>query len=267
MSPDRAIDQTFELLDTPNPAEVAFRIAVGKHNLRVADLPAEGDAYKSLRCQADKPRVDEFGDYVMTKREDGPPGYFFFFFGQDKTDAEKRTPWKTHDGDGQTYEWPRVVRGILFAEDTDFPVEVRTGVNLTTEQPRLRARLNETERTFAHCRTVLKYYQAPTEFKVPARVQPATSRLRWVINGDEDEADCLHPTLTLPAAGSRWSVRYNAGASLPGVPSAQRTFPATPMQDWQPFVIRSTHRQHPSGVWEYIEEWIIPPNRPQPPTP
>jgi hypothetical protein len=155
---------------------------------------------------------------------------------------------------------------ILFAEDEEFPVTVNIGVNLTVKRARLRAKEQKTERTFALCKTKLKKYLSPTPFEVPQRIQPATSEVEWVINGQEFKLSCLHPELTLPAAGKYWSSKYTVG-KVTGIPSDLRTFPATPMKDWQPFVIGRTRRQREDlGLYEMIEQWIIPPDRPKLPS-
>lgn len=260
-------DAVLTKVPTPLVGEWALRLAVTERVVRPDLVLTEGLAYRDLPINhALKPEVNLWGDYLLTKVVDGPPGYHYYFFAKPKTDLQKRTPYYDEPGDGRHYQWPTVLHGILFAEDMEFPVERRTLPNVTLELPRLVARVNKTDEAFALCATRVKKYLAPTAFRQPERIQPTTSELEWVINGRAERLSCLHPTIALPAAGRDWNMKYSVGR-VPGLPADTRTFPATPMIDWEPFVISRQHRQRDAdGLYELIEEWVLPPDRAAQPT-
>jgi hypothetical protein len=241
-----------------------FRVAISTSQIRVEDLPPRRTAYKDTAFRAVNARMDLWGNYSLIEYVNGPQGYVYAHFAKNKTDDERTTPYYEEPGVSRHYEWPTVLHGILFAEDTEFPVQVNIGVNLTVKRARLIARASKTERTFALCRTVVKKYLSDRPFVVVQRHQPAASEVEWVINGQPEKLVCLHDKLTLPAAGGNWSIKYSAGR-INGIPGDTRTFPATPMKDWEPFVISQSHRQlDESRMWELIEEWILPPDRAEP---
>jgi len=243
-----------------------FRVAIATSQIRVEDLPARLTAYKDTALRAVNARMDLWGSYILIEYVNGPAGYVWAHFAKNKTDEQKLTPYYDEPGNSDHYEWPAVLHGILFAEDSEFPVTVNIGVNLTVKRQRLVAKEQKTERTFALCKTRVKKYLSATPFEVPHRPQPATSEVEWVINGQTFKLSCLHKELTLPAAGNNWSAKYTVG-QVTGMPGETRTFPATPMKDWEPFVTAQTHRQlEDSRLWELVEQWIIPPNRPKLPT-
>jgi hypothetical protein len=267
MTPNPTSDDILTPVPTPRVGEWALRLAVTKRVVRPDLILTEGTTYRNLPINHTlKPDVHLWGDYLLTKVEPGPPGYDYYWFGKPKTDLEKRTPYYDEPGDGRHYQWPTVLHGVLFAEDYEFPVETRIGVDLTVERARLVAKVNKTDEAFALCATRIKKYLAPTAFKQPERIQPTTSEVEWVINGVPERLSCLHRTITLPAAGRDWSLKYSVG-NIPGLPGETRTFPATPMADWEPFVISRTHRQREDiGLYELVEEWVIPPDRAAQPT-
>ena len=260
-----ASDSILTKVPTPLTGEWALRLMVSQSVVRPGYVIAEGMTYRDLRIDtALKPEVDLWGDYVLTRVTGAEGGYNAYWFARARTDEERATPYKVEPGRRRHYEWPAVLHGILFAEDTEFPVEVNIGVNLTVKRARLIARASKTERTFALCNTLLKRYLSEKPFELPQRPQPAASEVEWVINGQPEKLVCLHDKLILPAAGNNWSLKYSAG-KINGIPGDTRTFPATPMKDWEPFVISGDPSQRESdGLYELIEEWIIPPDRAQP---
>jgi hypothetical protein len=264
MTPRPASDSILTKVPTPITGEWALKLLVSESAVRPDYVITDGMAYKDLRIDLSaRPEVDFWGNYILTQVTDGPPGYNTYWFGKPKTEEEAFTPYYDKPGDSEHYEWPAVLHGILFAEDPEFPVTINIGVNLTIKRERLVAKEQKTERTFALCKTRVKKYLSPTPFEVPDRPQPATSEVEWVINGQTFKLSCLHDELTLPAAGKNWSPKFTVG-QVNGLPRELRTFPATPMTDWEPFVTSQTHRQREAdGLYELIEQWIIPPNQPE----
>jgi len=262
MTPRPASDSILTKVPTPLVGEWSLRLMVSESVVRPDYVIAKGMTYRDLRIdRALKPEVNLWGDYVLTRVTGADGGYNAYWFAKPKSELERNTPYKEEAGRSRHYEWPAVLHGILFAEDRDFPVEVQTGVNLTTLRPRLVARVAKTPRTFALCRTVVKSYLSPTPFRPPQRPQPATSEVEWVINGQAERLECLHEQLTLPAAGGNWSPKFTVG-QVKGLPTELRIFPATPLVDWEPFVVSQSHDQRESdGLYELVEEWLMPPDR------
>jgi len=262
MTPRPASDSILTKVPTPLVGEWALRLMVAESVVRPDYVITEGMAYRDLRIdRALKPEVNLWGDYILTRVTPGESGYNAYWFAKPKTEVEKYTPYREDPGRSRHYEWPTVLHGVLFAEDPEFLVEVQTGVTLTVKRPQLVARARKTNSTFALCRTVIKRYLSPTPFDVPQRPQPAAEEVEWVINGKPQSLVCLHDTITLPAAGKYWSVKTTAG-DVQGLPSDQRTFFATPMKDWEPFVTsQDTGQRQADGLYELNEEWLIPPDR------
>ena len=255
-------DSFFEPFIIMETGEVGFRLAVSKEQVTPKGLPAEGVTYKVAAAKlASTPKIDLYGNHVLTKRANGPDGWIILHFAPPRTQDQRQTPYKEEPGKSRHYQWPTVLHGILFAEDPEFPVEVRVGVNLTVERPRLVARASITRAQFALTRTKLKFYLSDIPFQVPERVQPTTDELEWVVDGQPTRLECLHDTLTLPAAGKQWNVKYSAG-QVRGVPSDRRTFNATPMVNWEPFVISQDTQQLGADdgfMYQLVEEWLFPP--------
>lgn len=256
MKPDDWPNRVCEVLATPDPGRVAFRVAVGTHNLRTAELPVVGERFRAARCQVEKGRVDEFGDYLMTKIEQGPPGYLWLFYAPD--DEGLREPWRVVRGNGRHYEWPRVVLGFGVAEDAEDLVEVDVTRSLKARVPRLVGRWVVREQAFALCRTELRFFLSARPFEVGMYEQPVPGELSWFLQGQEGRMTALHGDLTLPAAGGAWNLKYGTG-TVKGLPGDSRFFPATVMRDWRPFCVGYRHGQTESGMWELVEEWIFPP--------
>jgi hypothetical protein len=256
MRPSDVPDRVFELLATPDPGRLAFRVAVGTHNLRVGELPVVGDEFRDARCQVEKARVDEFGGYVLTRIEQGPPGYLWLYYAPD--DADDGGPWRVVPGNGRHYEWPRVVKGFGVVEDPYELVPLDVSQSSQVRVPRLLGRWVIHEAAFALCRTELRFYLSARPFEVGQYEQPVPGELSWVLQGQEGRMVALHGDLTLPAAGRAWNLKYGEGI-VRGLPSEAREFPATVMRDWQPFVVGYRHGQTESGMWELVEEWIFPP--------
>jgi len=133
MTPYEPPERAFEKLTTPNPQEMAFRVALGADNLRPEDQPALETPYKDLsHLNLDKSHIDALGDYVLTRITDGPPGYWHLYFAKPKTTAQAREPWRKIPGDGRHYTWPKVLLGYAVAEDPDDQVVITVGRNAST---------------------------------------------------------------------------------------------------------------------------------------
>jgi hypothetical protein len=264
MTPSQTNDQIFTEHPTENPQEVSISLLVSWRDWKVEDHPALGDTYASLKISAaQKPEMHKWGDYIFTKIEAGPAPYHRLYFAKDKTDVEARRPWKVEPGDGRHYEWPAVLLGFAVAEDPFDLIEKTTGrspagVRNTNLVPRQHARLVMREEQFVLCQTEVRRYQGPRPFKTRTYEQPAIGELRWVLNGEESRLKCLHDDVRLPAPGKNWNVQSAQGV-LPGQPTELRFFPATYMPDWRRFVISYTHRLTEFGVYELVEEWLLPP--------
>lgn len=259
MTPAPVSHQHFESLIDDDSGEEWFRIAIATSQIRTADLPALGTTYAASGLRAVNARMDLYGDYVLRRYRNGPPGYRWAHFLQSKTDATATTPYKTETG-AKHYDWPTVLHAVAFAFDPEYPVtETRPG-GRTVDAPRLRARPITTESTFALCKTLTRYYLADTAFDIPTHPQPVAGAVSWVINNTETSLTCLHDDMELPARGQNWNIADIAGdASVVGPPTQKRLYPATVFADWAPFIIRDDQEETEAGHYRRVTTTIYPP--------
>lgn len=259
MTPSRPVDEIFTLLTTPNPAEVVVRQAVCWRDMPLGWRPQLNSKYRDLPgTMAEKVDPHLWGDYELVEIKDAPHPYHYYFYAAPKTEEEALTPWRTVRGKARHYEWPAVLHGIAFAEDTEFPIEQDLGQGFKIKRPRLVSRPILTVSTFCLCETEIEYFLSPRPFTLGAEVQPAPSEVRWQVDGGEERLTCLHDDLWLPAEGKSWSLKYSVG-QIEGSPSERRFFPATPMTNWQPFIVSKSNEQLETGLWEMKRERIYPP--------
>jgi len=260
MTPNPNSDAILKKVPTDIVGEYALRLIVTERHVRPDTVLTEGTTYLDLPISNTlKPDVNLWGHYILIKVTDGPEGYHSYWFGKPKTEAEKLVPYKTIPG-AKHYDWPTVLHAIAFADDAEFPVtEIRPG-NRSVKVPRKRARAVKTESVFALCKTETRYYLSPTKFDIPPHPQPTPSEVVWVVNGQEDRLVCLHDDLTLPARGSSWNLTDIQGdVTDVGIPSKTRTFPATPLTEWQPFTLDDNQRELETGHYLRTKLIIFPP--------
>lgn len=262
-SPWPIVDANFEYLPTPDTNELAFRVRMGIDSLRLDALPQRGVTTYAEAQIPNKPRLPDqnLASYIFTLIDRAEPGYISFFFGAPKTEEEKYTPYKTLPGT-MLYNWPRVVYAVAFAEsDTDAVRRFQPG-QMSNRQaiyvPAYRSRLKEKASVYAPSPMETRSYLSPTPFVPTSTIVPTPQPIWWEVAGDSGSATCLHEDMRLPAVGIKWG-------RLPGIqpPPEQcrpyRDFPATPMTDWQPFVLESEQSETDTGLYQMREVVLFPP--------
>lgn len=249
---------------TPNPAEVSFRVRQDANQLKVTNIPAIGQTYKSSKLGT-MPRVDEFGDYVYTfMTSEGDT--LWLHYGKNKTTVEKNTPFRTVYST-RYYPWPPVLEVLRLVKTDTFPQSVSTPTETVTA-PRYFPRYVYRPTPSVNSVIKIEQFLAPTTYDGQGLIHPQP--LPTEINGNYlglsiNFEKCLHPKVVfdenVPGAV------YVDGQGTIEVPllsaSLKQSFPATNFLDWAPFILED-QVQPVNGLFLRERVTIYPPFRPAP---
>lgn len=257
-------DQTFELLATPDPGELAFRVAVATKDLARLALPSEGTTYAACPFP-NKPRLNElaWSTYKLTQSSQAAPGWLWYYFGKPKTAEQAATAYREVTG-SRHFDWPAVLYGVVFVRDNINQVRdtrpATSGSRTQIWRPGVNARKVMKPGVFALCRTLTRYYLNTEAFTLKANIQPSPGHVEWNYKEARGSMTALHDDLDLPADGTHYDMSANNGnITAVSRPPNQRHFPATPMTDWSAFVIEDDQRQIDSGLWQRVTTTLYPP--------
>lgn len=250
----------YQILSTPSPLEVSFRILADAVQFRPDDLPYENQPFITCEYPKIKPKflTDYYPDYVYTYASRDSDG-LWLYFARPKTDAERDTPFKTFYTT-RNYPWPAVLEDLYV---------VKSSIPITAsgqEAPRFlpRARYRPAVSVDSICR--VDQYLSAIEWPKTTFIhqQPVPTDVNGSYLGvSVDFPRCLHPTIVFPETDPASTVVYGIGVQeVPaGRNPTRMTFPATNFTDWAPFVI--SDRQEPTnGVWLRERVTIYPPQLP-----
>lgn len=249
---------------TPNPAEVSFRVRQDANQLKLTNIPAIGQTYKSSKLGT-MPRVDEFGDYVYTfMSSEGDT--IWLHYGKAKTTVEKNTPFRTSYST-RYYPWPPVLEVLRLVKTTEFPQSVYNGTTTVTA-PRYFPRYVYRPTPSVNSRIKIEQFLAPTPFDGQALIhsQPIPTEISGQYLGMSINFEkCLHPKVVfdenVPGA------IYVDGQGTTEVPllssNLRQVFPATNFTDWAPFILED-QVQPVNGLFLRERITVYPPFRPTP---
>lgn len=250
----------FEVLPTPNPEEVSIRVWNDANQMSPNSIPTIGQSYKASPIKGNKPRVEEFGDYVytyMSKEGDD----IWFYFGKNRTTAQRNTPFRTWS-DTRQYTWPAVLEDLYFVQSS-IPQYINTGTGVDTA-PRLLARYRYRPATPYNSIIVVSQYLSEVPFAQAVMTHdfPVPTDVNGSYLGIQvDFPRCLHDTVTFPEKVPGAQIVQGVGMVNPPFVRnpAKMTFPATNFLDWTDFVIED--KQTPvNGLFLREQVRIYPPN-------
>lgn len=256
----------YEILSTPSPLEVSFRILVDAKVFGPDDLPFDNQPFITCDKIKTKPKflVENYANYVYTYASNAESG-LWLYFARNKTNAERDTPFKTFFTT-RSYPWPAVLEDLYFVQ-SPYPYIVFDGSeNVANPRllPRYRYRPSVTVDSLCKVEQYLSSIEWPKQTFV--HQQPVPTDVDGAYLGvNVNFPRCLHPTVEFPEQDAGLSsVVYGVGVKTPPLNRnpLRMVFPETNFTDWAPFVV--SDRQEPTnGVWLREKVTIYPPQQPE----
>ncbi len=229
----------FEVLPTPNPAEVMIRVWQDANQTDPTNIPTLYQTYKSCPWSS-KPKVEKFGDYVyvdMSKEKDD----LWFYFGENKTQAEKQVPYRAYTGNRQ-YTWPAVLEDLYAVQTAAFPQTANTG-SAVASTPSIFPRYRYRPQVPYNSLIKVEQFISPTPWNQEDLMheQPVPTDVNGSYVGVSMQFErCLHGTMKFTEKVPAASIVYGVGLITP--PPSRSTngtqvFPATNFLDWDEFII------------------------------
>lgn len=255
----------FDLLPTPNPEELSFRVKEHASDFKATQMPKKYTPYKkcSMLSVKPSPQIEGYGDYLYTHvTREGDKLWFHFV--KNKTPAQKNTPFNTFPST-QQYTWPAILLDTYIVESS-FPQATYNGSTVDTVDT-LKDRYRYIPDTTYDSPVIIEQFYSPTPWTSTQLVHPQP--VPTAINGDYIGLSirfprCLHPKIifeeNLPGA----QILLGQGAQNTRVSRDPRrqVFPATNFEIWAPFVI-SDKVQLVGGAYLREKVTIYPPPLPE----
>lgn len=269
MTPHLTADQLFTLLPTKVPQEDVVRIAVATRDLIPARKPAQGSTYRAAELP-ERPRVSEFGDYVLTDCGEGPAGYQYLYFSQAKTLAQQWTAVDVWE-DQAVEQWPAVLEALRPVKNAAAPIAVQRpsaddpSGKETVYLDRIDYFLAITPATTAVCRIRVELFQGPLPFIGLSYPVPVPGNVSWNFGPlGSGSFTALHPDVRIPRPPGKYQVVADATPGFTDAPyQRDLIFPATRFKTWRPYVFRATPGRV-NGVYTLERATIYPPPKPKP---
>lgn len=256
----------FDLLPTPDPSQLSFRVKEHAADFQATQMPAVGTRYAQCSMLPVRPKIqlEGYNDYVyiMCQREGE---FLWFYFGKNKTPAQRNTPFRSFY-DNQNYAWPAVLEAIYFVKSTTFVQSVYTGTTTQTAPsyfPRYRFRPQVPYNSTILIEQFLA--EVPWEREDLTHPQPVPTDINASYVGiNIDFPRCLHGKATFPELVPGALIVDGVGTENPrgDLNTSEMIFPATNFEDWSPFVPRDT-QQPTGGLWLREKVTIYPPPIPE----
>ena len=262
----------YNILTTPDPQEVSFRIWVDSHRFRPEDLPADLEPFKENHFAKNFAHlVQYYGDYVFTYPE-AADGGIWLYYAKNKTQAEANKPFEVY-GDTRDFTWPAVLEDVFIVKTETFPQSVVTAADPLTGIPTV-----ETEaRYFPRFRfrpstnhnSKVKVEQFLSPFPWPSTAldhpQPVPTNIdAYFVGLSINFERCLHGDVVFEELVPNAQILFRAGMVNP--PASRNVnrqfFPQTNFTDWSEFVL-SDRQQPQNGVWLREKVTIYPPPMPE----
>ena len=252
-----------EILPTPNPEEVAFRVRLSATGLFPSQLPRLNTPFNKCGILPIKSRVTqaELGLYEYTQMtKEG--SYLWFYFVKAKKDSEMGEPFETVPA-CDSHPWPPMLREVKCTPDAKFPLATNVG-DSTVNTPRNYVTVDYVPEAAEGTRILIKRYYGPRIHLIPQHPAPLATSVNWDIPGANDfYRKALHPAIGVRVTDSGAEIIVGEAARhLKGVEGAE-FFPATNMTEWTRYVFRDGQQKDSNGGW-LREQWIaIPPHKPE----
>lgn len=255
----------FDLLPTPDPSQLSFRVKEHAADFQATQMPAVGTRYAQCSMLPVRPKIqlEGYNDYVyiMCQREGD---LLWFYFGKNKTPAQRNTPFRSFP-DNKDFVWPAVLERIDIIRSS-FVQSVYTGTTTQTAPsyfPRYRSRPPVPYNSAVLVEQFLA--EVPWEREDLTHPQPVPTDVNGVYLGMSiNFPRCLHGTEIFPELIPGAQVVEGAGSQDPigDLNTGYMLFPATNFRDWAPFVYSDT-QQPTNGLWLREKVTIYPPPIPK----
>jgi len=255
----------FDLVPTPDPAQLSFRVKDHAADFQATQMPAVGTRYAACNMLKTRPKIqlEGYQDYVylMCQREGD---WLWFYFGKNKTVAQRNTPFRSFY-DNRNYPWPSVLESIYFVSSSSFVQSVYNGTTTATA-PSYFARYRYRPQVPYNSSVLVEQFlaEAPWEREELMHQQPVPTDINASYVGiNIDFPRCLHGKATFPELVPGAQIVQGVGTENPrgDQNTTEMIFPATNFEDWAPFVIEDS-QQPTNGLWLRERVTIYPPPLP-----
>ncbi len=257
----------FEVVPSPSPGELGFRVKETANTFNPTTVPVIGTPYKESSFLSVKPRIqlEGFGDYqLLNISREGE--FLWFKYAKPKTDNEKNNSPFSSFFTNRRYTWPAVLEDLYFIQTEDFQQAVFDGTT-TQVQPSYFPRYSFRPAVSVSTICLVEQFLAPTPWPQATLVhrQPIPTGVHGSWIGMEfDFQECLHPNIVITEKVPGAVIVPNVGVLSPTVPRnpLRKIIPETNFLDWARFVYED-EVQRSDGY--YLRERItyFPPVRPQ----
>ena len=266
-SPQQPEGDYFNILPTPNPEEIMFRVKQPGTIFKSTQMPTFGTPYSQCGILSVKSAVQLQGYgsyvYVMCQRD---KENMWFYFGKARTQAERDTPFRTYYTK-QNHPWDAVLEDIYFVKGAKNVSTASGSATAVTVEPvyypRYRYRPAVTVNSLV--RIDLYLAEVPWDKAQLRHEQPVPTDVQGSYAGiDVSFPRCLHGKVTFPEAVPGAQVVTGVGMENPpsGRNPAKMIFPATNFTDWTTYVLDD--QQEPvNGLYLRQKKTIIPPTVPE----
>jgi len=192
--------------------------------------------------------------YVLRMQTQAGEGRLFTY-GPVLTQVDRDTPFRPPYHKRQQYYWPTVLSKLWFERHAVSGQEVILD--------RDKHRVGQTYPTVFETREY--FSDVPWDKLKFSKLFPITDTVSWNMGSNKGSfPECLHPDCAFPSQQltTTGSVMYGAGTVASdadiGYDLVQQQYPATPMTDWERYVV-DVQTFSVLGMWHMIETWALPP--------
>ena len=265
--PQQPVGDYFNILPTPNPNEIMFRVKQPGAIFKSTQMPTIGTPYSQCGILSVKSvvQIQGYGNYVyvMCQRD---KENMWFYFGKAKTQAERDTPFRTYYTK-QNHPWDAVLEDIYFVRGVKYVSQTLGAATAVTVEPvyypRYRYRPAVTVNSLV--RIDLYLAEVPWDKARLRHEQPVPTDVQGSYQGiDVSFPRCLHGKVTFPEAVPGAQVVTGVGMENPpsGRNPAKMIFPTTNFTDWTTYVL-DDEQEPVNGLYLRQKKTIIPPTVPE----
>lgn len=251
------LDQNFDWVDTPNPAERCFSITA-KEDAN-SEIP---DFLNQVVLWSDCPAWIKLAEVVpaalqgYTLIHTVKAGYQLrsFIFGRTRTEKERNTPFQVTWVKRMQY-WPTVLMKLWF-EQGNLSLSSSGGAG-NVMHVRSKSRDGAMYPTWFKTSRFLS--ERPWPRSTNRSPTPITDSISWSFDGSSGSfPECLHPGCRFPRFQSSGNLVFGAGTTDVeiGSDAMVQEYPATSMTDWDIYPVEDTS-QNINGFWfrELVEAY------------
>lgn len=268
----------WSLIKTPNPSEFGISVTVPMNIIvnSPGNFPTEGDALSQNIWAADRPLRDPahygyyiYTDYQETTSSEREPA-IVFFYGKNKTEEEKNTPFRTYT-EVKNHRWPPILLALAIQQDYTFPNSTNMISNplIGSDEvgivvaPRNYPKYAYIPEVNEGTRFVIEEFFAATKFDIPQHPVPTTTSVNVdILDVSLNFPDCLHPRIVVPNTRTGTTQLVGGTASNAGGALDGQVFPATNFETWAVYVLTDQQEPTPTG-WRRIRVRVFPPPMPE----